>query len=83
MSRTHVGSVDEFERGGRKLVSVDGTAVGVFCVGDEFYALENECPHQGGSACSGRIGGEIIAEIPEPGKRKDERIFDNLVVACP
>ncbi|RQH02371.1 Rieske (2Fe-2S) protein [Natrarchaeobius oligotrophus] len=83
MSRTHVGSVDEFEHGDRTLTSVDGTSVGVFCVDDEFYALENECPHQGGPACSGRIGGEIVAEIPEPGKRKEERISDNLVVACP
>ena len=45
------------ERDGRALVEVDGRAIALFRVGDDVYALENECPH----ARNPLIDGEIVA----------------------
>ena len=44
-----VASVDEIPPGKRKLVEVNGRAIVVFNLGGEFYALNNRCPHRGGS----------------------------------
>ena len=42
-------------------MSSGGIEVGVFKLGDEFFAYENVCPHLGGPACQGRI----IAKVEE------------------
>ena len=81
--RVRVASVEELGEGDRTLVVVDGTSVGVFNVEGEYYALENECPHQGGPVCTGRIGGKIVAEDQGVGERVKERISDEQVIACP
>lgn len=39
---------------------VDQTAVGVFHVGGEYYALGNSCPHAGASLAHGSIEGELV-----------------------
>ena len=59
-----VGTVDEFETGGRKVVEVAGRSVGVFRVNGEFYALRNTCPHQGGPLCEGLLTGFLESSAP-------------------
>jgi len=81
--RVRVASVDELGDGDRTLVQVDGTAVGVFNLDGEYYALENECPHQGGPVCTGRVGGKIVAEEGDVGERVRERVSGEPVIACP
>lgn len=81
--RVLVGAVSDFGHGDREIVTANGTNVGVFCLDGEFYAYENVCPHQGGPVCSGRVGGEIVAEFTEPGERIEETVSDTQVVACP
>ena len=50
-----VGAVSDFEDPGKIVVTVDDDDYGVFCLGGEFFAWRNECPHQGGPVCQGRI----------------------------
>src|SRR4051812_35352664 len=53
MAEHVVAPVDEIPPGTRKLVEVGGRAVVVFNLGGEFYALNNRCPHRGGSLFHG------------------------------
>ncbi len=50
-----VGSVDEIAEGGRKVISCDGTEIGVFRVGGELVAWYNQCAHVGGPVCQGKM----------------------------
>lgn len=54
MTTTTVAPVDEFEDKKPKCVEVDGLAIAVIRVGDEFYAVQNRCPHKGAALCRGR-----------------------------
>jgi len=61
MAEHVVARVGELEPGGRKIVSVRGISIGLFRVGDEYYALRNLCPHQYGPACEGRMLPAVVA----------------------
>lgn len=59
-----VGKVSDFEDGSRKIVDVNGKSVGVFRVGDDFYALRNRCPHQWGPLCLGNFASRAVSSGP-------------------
>ena len=61
MREINVGPASAFGDPGRKLIEFGGIEVGVFKLGDEFFAYENFCPHRGGPACQGKI----IAKVEE------------------
>lgn len=63
-----VAGVDEVPPGNRRLVDVDGTAVAVFNLGGEFFAIEDTCPHDGGELAKGMLEGEEII-CPRHGAR--------------
>ena len=58
--------------GGKKLVEIDGGAVGVFNVNGAFYAIEDMCTHDGGNLVEGDLLGSEI-ECPRHGARFDVR----------
>ena len=57
-----VGRLDEFAEGSRKVISCDGTEVGVFKIDGELVAWHNQCAHLQGPVCQGRI----YAKVEEP-----------------
>ena len=61
MREVVIGKADAFPDPGRKVVEVDGIAVGVFLRNGRFTAYENVCPHMGGPVCRGKI----IARVEE------------------
>ncbi len=61
MPDVNVGTAASFADPGRKLIESNGVEVGVFKLGNEFFAYENVCPHIGGPACQGKI----IAKVEE------------------
>lgn len=74
-----VARVEDFKPGERRIVELGRRSVGVFRVGDRFYALNNRCPHQGGPLCLGRVSPWVTSD--GPGEfRMDEQ--DSLL-ACP
>jgi nitrite reductase/ring-hydroxylating ferredoxin subunit len=74
-----VARVQDFPPGDRRIVRVEGREIGVFRVGDAFYAVRNRCPHQGGPLCGGRVVPRIVSAIPG-----DARVEDGSPrLACP
>jgi 3-phenylpropionate/trans-cinnamate dioxygenase ferredoxin subunit len=63
-----VANVDEFPPGTRRVVDVDGTAVAVFNLGGEYFAIRDICPHDGGELANGKLEGEEIV-CPRHGAR--------------
>ena len=61
MREVAIGKAAAFPNPGRKVIDVDGTAVGVFRLDNRFMAYENVCPHMGGPVCQGKI----IARVEE------------------
>ena len=50
-----VGKVSEFEDNVGRAVPVDGRMVAVFRKGDEWYAIDDLCPHMGASLAEGFV----------------------------
>jgi nitrite reductase/ring-hydroxylating ferredoxin subunit len=42
------------------MVDVGSLRIGVFCLGDQYYALADRCPHRGAPVCS---RGEVVTPI--------------------
>lgn len=63
-----VATVDELTPGTRRVTDVDGSAVVVFNLGGEYFAISDACPHDGGELASGRVEGEVIV-CPRHGAR--------------
>jgi 3-phenylpropionate/trans-cinnamate dioxygenase ferredoxin subunit len=59
-----VARVGEIPAGGRKIVEINGRSIGIFHIGDEYFALLNKCPHQGGALCTGRLWGTLQSDRP-------------------
>jgi nitrite reductase/ring-hydroxylating ferredoxin subunit len=79
MAKLVVAPVGEIPAGGRKLVTVGGRAIVVFNVAGEFFALNNRCPHRGGSLCQGKLTG--LVESPQPGEYRYSRRGE--IIRCP
>jgi 3-phenylpropionate/trans-cinnamate dioxygenase ferredoxin subunit len=63
-----VENVNEIAPGTCSLIDVDGTAVAVFNLGGEFFAIKDACPHDGGELSDGELEGEEII-CPRHGAR--------------
>jgi nitrite reductase (NADH) small subunit len=59
----YVCPADGLPEGQRRLVTVDGTTIGVFRQGGHLYAYENQCVHQGGPVCYGQVVGKVEAVL--------------------
>jgi nitrite reductase/ring-hydroxylating ferredoxin subunit len=59
-----VATVDQIPPGQRKLVEVGGRAIVVYNLGGEFFALNNRCPHRGGSLAEGIQTGLVESTVP-------------------
>ena len=67
MAKHVVAATTDIPPGSRKLVQVNGRAVVLFNLGGEFFALNNRCPHRGGSLCDGVTTG--LVQSREPGAK--------------
>jgi 3-phenylpropionate/trans-cinnamate dioxygenase ferredoxin subunit len=67
-----VADVDEIPPGGRKSLVFDERAVLLFRIGDDFYAVEDVCSHDGQPLTEGLLEGTAI-ECPRHGARFDVR----------
>lgn len=78
------GTVDEFDEDTRVIVGEASREIGVFRVGDEFYAFRNRCIHQGGPVCEGLVIGKVETVLDET-KRDLGRRFssERMHLVCP
>ena len=79
MAKHVVAPVDDIPPGGRRLVEVNGRAVVIFNLGGEFFALNNRCPHKGGSLSQGVTTG--LVESSQPGEYRTSRPGE--IIRCP
>jgi nitrite reductase (NADH) small subunit len=50
-----VGKIDDIQPGTAIAVQAGRRTIAVFRVGNEFFAVNNVCPHKGASLCDGEI----------------------------
>jgi nitrite reductase/ring-hydroxylating ferredoxin subunit len=74
-----VAEVEEIPPGRRKIVEVARRSIGVFNIDGEFYALRNQCPHQGAPLCLGKIWGTVTSSVPGEFHYKPNRD----IITCP
>lgn len=43
-----------------KLVEAAGQQIALFKLGDNYYAIENTCPHAGGPLAEGAVAGDVV-----------------------
>jgi 3-phenylpropionate/trans-cinnamate dioxygenase ferredoxin subunit len=79
MAKHVVAAADEIPPGGRKLIEVKGRAIVIFNLSGDYYALNNRCPHKGGSLCHGRLTG--LVESSAPGEYRYSRRGE--IIRCP
>jgi 3-phenylpropionate/trans-cinnamate dioxygenase ferredoxin component len=72
-----IARVEDLPPGSRKVVDVDGSAVAVFNLNGEFFAIEDVCTHDGGELASGELEGEEIV-CPRHGARFSVRTGEVL-----
>ena len=65
MREVAIGKVAAFPMSGRKVVEVDGVAIGVFRRNGSFTAYENVCPHMGGPVCQGKVIARVEERVAE------------------
>lgn len=74
-----VAPLADFPPGQRLITRIEGREIGVFRVGDRFYAIRNRCPHQGGPLCQGRVHQRIVCDGPGEVRTVSGTPF----IACP
>ena len=79
MAKHVVAAVGDIPPGTRRLAQVNGRAIVVFNLGGEFFALNNRCPHRGGSLCQGKQTG--LVESDGPGNYRYSRPGE--IIRCP
>ena len=79
MAKHVVAAVGDIPPSPRRLAQVNGRAIVVFNLGGEFFALNNRCPHRGGSLCQGRQTG--LVESDGPGNDRFSRPRE--IIPCP
>jgi 3-phenylpropionate/trans-cinnamate dioxygenase ferredoxin subunit len=73
-----VARVADFDPGTRRIVKVGGRSIGVFRVGDRYFAVRNRCPHQGGPLAAGRVFRRMLADGPG-----QVRLDSSMLISCP
>src|ERR1700719_3667960 len=79
-----VGRVGELADGERRVISCDGTEIGVFNVDGELVAWYNQCAHRGGPVCQGRVYHQVREPVDQNGETRmlqHDRKQKNIV--CP
>jgi nitrite reductase/ring-hydroxylating ferredoxin subunit len=84
MPDVHVGPVSAFGDPGRKVIDAGSMEVGVFRLGEAFFAYENRCPHLEGPVCQGKIL-PLALEATAADGTSSGRVFstERMNVVCP
>ncbi|MEU3274946.1 Rieske 2Fe-2S domain-containing protein [Saccharomonospora sp. NPDC006951] len=77
--RVAVARVADFQPGERRIVRVGRRSIGVFRVGDKFYAINNHCPHMSGPLCLGRT----LPHLSSSGPGDVSLAEHDTLLACP
>jgi nitrite reductase (NADH) small subunit len=80
----YVGKESEFGDRDRKIIAEGEIEVGVFRLDGEFYAWRNQCVHQGGPVCQGKILSKVEELIAEDKTSRGLKFSETDVhIICP
>lgn len=65
MPEYNAGKVADYVDGDRKVIVCGDKEVGVFKLGEQFYAWHNRCAHRAGPVCQGRIMKRVLEPAAE------------------
>lgn len=66
MALHFIANIEDIAEGEHLIVDVKGFSIGVYRLGEEFYALYNRCPHEGAELCKGTVcGTNLPSEVYE------------------
>jgi nitrite reductase (NADH) small subunit len=65
MAEYMAGNVDDYTDGDRKVVVCGEYEVGVFRIGEQFYAWHNRCAHRAGPICQGRLMKRVLEPVAD------------------
>ena len=83
-TRWFVGKVDEVVEGGRLVIELGLTSVGIFRVEGQLYAYENVCMHQGGPVCQGKMLPRVVENIDDTQQIRGESFDESDPhIICP
>ncbi|MDD4312752.1 MAG: Rieske 2Fe-2S domain-containing protein [Eubacteriales bacterium] len=77
MGYVKVAEVDALQPGEKKVFPVQGKTILLVNLDGEFFALDNKCPHLGGSLVEGNLDGATLS-CPRHGARFDVRSGKNV-----
>jgi nitrite reductase/ring-hydroxylating ferredoxin subunit len=84
MAEHLAGVSHEFQEGGRKIVRIGETEIGIFRRTGLLYAYENRCLHQGGPVCEGLLMGKVEAVLDGGRRYLGEQFSDEEIhIVCP
>ena len=84
MREVFVAKEGEIADRDRVVVADNNLEIGVFRLGDEYYAWENNCPHSGGPVCQGRVMNRVTEALDERKQSLGFRFVDEDVhIICP
>ena len=83
MEEILVGDFAELAEGDHKIFALDALEVGVFRVGDQVFAYENNCPHAGGPVCQGKIFNRVDEGLTADKKSTGLKFSDRRHIVCP
>ena len=61
LDAVRVAATGDVKEGHPFCVTANGKALALFRVGNEFFALDNTCPHAGGPLCEGTLKDGLVA----------------------
>lgn len=84
MAELYVGKESEFDERDRKIIAQGDLEIGVFRVDNEFYAYENNCVHQGGPVCQGKILNRVMEVLADDKTSRGLKFSEEDVhIVCP
>lgn len=84
MPEIYAGKETDFSDRDRKIIAQGDTEIGIFKIDDEFYAWENNCVHQSGPICQGKILNKVEEVIAEDKTSQGLRFSEtDIHIVCP
>jgi nitrite reductase/ring-hydroxylating ferredoxin subunit len=84
MPEIFVARSEDLTEGGRRLLEVDGKIIGVIRANGRLRAFLNQCPHQGGPVCEGRLIHRVEEVLGENKTYLRMRfVEEDLHIVCP
>ncbi len=79
MGKHIIGRAVDYPVGSVNVVELEGRSIGVFHIKDAYYAIKNNCPHQGANLCDGTVQGIMLPSSP------GEYVYgkEGEVIRCP